>query len=907
MPLLVKVRSFLRNLFLSRNVEVDLDQEVHAHVALLIEENIRAGMSPKEAQRAAWIELGGIEQVKEQVREKRIGNWLHSVISDCRYGFRMLRKSPGISLVAVITLALGIGANTTIFNIMNGIFFRPLPFRGADRLVVLNEQNVRERNWTRNPAMATIFDWEKNTRSFEQIELAVNNEETANLTLGNETERLKVQFVTVGLPDMLGIEPVIGHGFQAGEPTMSGAAGGMTSQVLISQAMWQRHWAGDPGVLGKQLTLLNGTFTIVGVMPTNAWVYPWLKNIDVWMAVDPASSPKEFLPELRWLGVLARLKPDISLRQARAEMNVLGRQLADAQPETNRDWTADVLPPKDAWFAETRKSFYLLLGAVGFVLLIACANVANLLLARAGARTTEMAIRASMGCTRARILRQLLTESVLLGLIGGALGLALSYWGVKLFVVLLPDLAPLASSIVMDATVLTFTLALAAFTGILFGAFPALQISTSDLNRFLKEGGDRSGGGARNMGGSVLVVGEIALTLILLAGAGLMINSFVRLQGVDFGYNPAHLLTASVELDGEKYKQLLEGDLQRATPATDNFFQQTLQHLQNMPGVISAALEGATGQCLLRIAGRSDSGDKPTVNFAEADSSYVPTMQIHLISGRNLTATDDERSPWVALINATMAARFFPNESPLGKQIYLTLLDSNGRKVDEPSARVIVGVVADAKEFGPSRQTQPTTYVPYRQHIRDYLGGDAYTHFSKRLLLRTSGNPLSMAGIVRSIIGEVDRTQVVTDIRSMEQIVAEQVSPWRFMTQILGILAGIAITLAVIGTYGVMSYIVSRRTHEIGVRMALGARSSHVLGMVIKQGLKLTVPGIMLGLAGALMLTRFIGNMLYGVPPTDLLTFSVVSVLLAGIALAACYFPARRATGVDPVRALRNQ
>ena len=907
MPLLVKARSFLRSLFLSRNADLDLDCEVHAHLNLMIEENMRAGMSSKDAQRAARIELGGIEQVKEQVREERIGDWLHSVISDCRYGFRMLRKSPSISLVAVITLGLGIGANTTIFSVMNGIFFRPLPFRGADRLVVLNEQNVREHNWMRNPAMATIFAWEKHTRSFEQIELAVNNEETVNLTLGNETERLKVQFVTAGLADMLGIEPVMGHGFHAGEPTMSGAAGGMASQVLISQAMWQRHWAGDPGVLGKQLKLFNSTMTIVGVVPANAWVYPWLKNIDVWMAVDPVSSPQEFLPELRWLGVLARLKPDTSLRQARAEMAVLGRQLADEHPETNRDWTADALPLKDAWFAETRKSFYLLLGAVGFVLLIACANVANLLLARSGARTTEMAIRASMGCTRARILRQLLTESVLLALVGGALGLALSYWGVKLFVALLPDLVPLAGAIVMDPMVLTFTLGLATFTGILFGAFPAIHISTSDLNRFLKEGGDRSGGGARNIGGSALMIGEIALTLILLAGAGLMINSFVRLQDVDLGYNPTHLLRADVELDGEKYKQFVEGDIQRATLATDNFFQQTLERLHNAPGVVSAGLEGAMGQCLFRIAGRSDNGDKLIVNFAEADSNYVPTMQIRLIAGRNLIATDDERSPWVALINGTMATRFFPNDSPLGKRIYLTLQDANGRKVDEPNARTVVGVVADAKEFGPSRPPQPTTYVPYRQHIRDYPGGDAYTHFSKRLLLRTGGNPLTMAGAVRGVIGEVDRTQVVTDIRSVEQIVAEQVSPWRFMTQILGILSAIAVALAVIGTYGVMSYIVSQRTHEIGVRMTLGARSSHVLGMVLKQGIKLMVPGIVLGIAGASMLTRFIGNMLYGVPPTDLLTFSVVSVLLAGISLAACYFPARRATGVDPVRALRSQ
>ena len=829
-----------------------------------------------------------------------------SMLQDVRYGFRMLRKGPALSVTAALTLALGIGANTTIFSVMNGVFFRPLPFRGADCLVVLSERNLREQNWTRNPAMATVFDWEKQTQSFAQIELAVNNEETANLTLGNETERLKVQFVTPGLPDMLGIEPTIGHGFNAAEPTMGGAAGGTYNHILISHAMWQRHWGGDPGVLGKSINLFNNSMTIVGVMPRNAWVYPWLRNIDVWIAVDPASNPQEFPPELRWLGVLARLKPGTSLQQARAEMNTLGERLAQAHPETNRDWTADALPPQEAWFGDAKKSFYLLLGAVGFVLLIACANVANLLLARAGGRTTEMAIRASIGGTRARILRQLLTESVLLALIGGALGLALSYWGVKLFVALLPDLGSLVDKIVIDSRAMMFTLGLALCTGILFGTVPGTRLSKVDLNRSLKEGGDRSGG-SRNLGGSLLVVGELALTLILLAGAGLMVNTFVRLQRVDLGFNPAQLLTANVELDGERYKEFVEGDFQRATPAVDEFFRQTVERLQRAPGVLSAGLEGAAGQCLIRIAGRSDSGEPSGVSFAEVDNNYVPTMQIRLTAGRNLTLEDDERSPWVALINATMAKRYFSSESPVGKQIYLTLTDSNGRKVAEPSARTIVGVVADSREFGPNRQVEPMTYIAYRQHIRDYLGGNAYTHFAKRLLLRTSGNPLAMMRAVGSVVGEVDRTQVVIEIRSMEQIVAEQLTPWRFMMQILGILAGVAITLAAMGTYGVMSYTVSRRTHEIGVRMALGASSRDVLGMVLKQGLKLTVPGIALGLSGALALTRLIGNMLYGIPPTDPLTFSIVSVLLAGIALAACYFPARLATDVDPVKTLHSE
>jgi len=562
---------------------------------------------------------------------------------------------------------------------------------------------------------------------------------------------------------------------------------------------------------------------------------------------------------------------------------------------------------QEAWFGDAKQPFYLLLGAVGFVLLIACANVANLLLARAGARTTEMAIRASIGGTRARIVRQLLTESIVLALIGGVLGLALSYSGVKLFVALLPDLGTLVDAITIDGRVMLFALAVAMLTGILFGAAPAVRISAFDLNRCLKEGGDRAGGGTRNIGGSLLVVGEVALTLILLAGAGLMVNSFVRLQRVDLGFNPAHLLTADIDLDTAKYKQFVEGDIQRVTPATDDFFSQAVERLRSTPGVVAASLEGSPARSIVRIAGRSDTAQQPTVIYAEVDDAYVRTMQVPLLEGRNLAPKDDELAPWVALINAEMAKRYFPGENPIGKQIYLTLPENGARKVEEPGPRTIVGIVADANEFGPSSRPQPRLYLPHRQHVRDYLGGNAFAHLAKRLIMRTAGDPLAMTKVVRRVVGEVDRTQVVNKIQSMDQIMAEQVSPWRFLMEVFGILSGIALTLAAVGIFGVMSYTVSRRTHEIGVRMALGAGSGDVLVLMMKHGLRLTVPGIVLGLAGSFALTRLIGSMLYGVPPNDPLTLSIVSLLLLSIALAACYFPARRAMSVDPVKALRNE
>jgi predicted permease len=897
----------LGELFRKERRERELAAEMESHLQMHIEDNLRGGMSAPEARREALMKLGGVEQTKENYRDRRGLPVLETLLQDFRFALRMLRKKPGFTAAAVLTLALGIGANTTIFSVMNSIFFRPLPFKGADRLVVLNERNVQNQGWQRNPAMATVFEWEKHARSFAQIELAVNNEETANLTLGNETERLRVQFVTPGLPDLLGIRPVLGHGFDAAEPTMSGASGGLYNELLISHAMWQRHWGGDPGVVGKHLDLLSANFTIVGVMPPNAWVFPWLKDVDVWIAANPASNSKEFPPELRWLSVLARLRPDISLRQAQAEMNVFGQQLTQAHPETNRDWAAEALPLQESWFGNDRKSFYLLMGAVGFVLLIACANVGNLLFARAQARTTEMAIRASMGGTRARIVRQLLTESIVLGLIGGMLGLALSFWGVRLFVALLPELGTLADIVVIDGRVLTFTLGLATFTGILFGMVPAFRMSAIDLNRCLKEGGDRSGGSTR-IGGNLLVVAEVALTLILLAGAGLMVNSFVKLQGVALGFNPFNLLTANVELDGVKYKEFVEGDIQRVTPAVDDFFQHTVERLQRLPGVVSAALEGSAIECSLRILGRSEEGgEQPTARFAEADANYFHTMQIPLVEGRGLNVNDDDRSPWVAVITATLAKRLFPRENPLGKQISLTFADSGGRKIAETRAREIVGVVGDAKESGPSRPASAMIYVPHRQHIRDYLGGVAYMHLSKKLLLRTTGNPLAMTRAVRSAVGDVDRTQVVTNIRSMEQIMAETVSPWRFMMQILGILAGIAVTLAAVGIFGVMSYTVSRRTHEIGLRMALGASSRDMARLVLKHGLRLTVPGIALGVAGAMGLARVMGSALYGVGPSDPLTYVVVSVVLFLVASLASYLPARRAMKVDPLVALRYE
>jgi putative ABC transport system permease protein len=461
--------------------------------------------------------------------------------------------------------------------------------------------------------------------------------------------------------------------------------------------------------------------------------------------------------------------------------------------------------------------------------------------------------------------------------------------------------------VAIDGTVLGFTLGLSTFTGILFGLAPAIRVSGLDLNRTLKEGGDRSGG-SRQVAGNLLVVGEVALTMVLLAGAGLMINSFIRVSRVDVGFDRSHLLFAYVGLDGNAYHEWMPDGTQRVTPAADTFFQQAVGKLAKIPGVVSATLEGQTRQCPIRIAGRSEQGSEPTFAvFMEVGAGYFATMRIPVLAGRAPAATDDERAPWIAVINAATAKRYFSRVNPIGQQLFVSFMDVAGHKVAESQPREIVGVVGDVRQFGASQPAPTMIYAPDRQHIRDYPGGAGSTHLSKELIMRTSGNPLALSDTMRKVLAGIDRTQVVAGVQSMEQLAAEGVAPWRIFTQIFGFLSGVAIVLAAGGIYGVVSYTVSRRTHEIGVRIALGAGSRDVLGLVLKQGVKLAAPGILIGLAGAYAVTRGIGQLLYGVSPTDLPTFLIVSFLLAVVSLAACYLPARRAMSVNPVRALRNE
>jgi putative ABC transport system permease protein len=823
-----------------------------------------------------------------------------TLIQDLRYGVRVLRKGAGTSILAVVTLALGIGANTTIFSVVNALIFRPLPFRESDRLLILSEHNTKDRHWRRNPALATSRDWKEHARSFAQVEFAVTYTETANLLARDEAESINTQFVSVGLPGMLGLQPVLGRDFDAQDAMQAS----LQANVLISHSLWQRLWGGDPKVLGKRIETSVGTYTVIGVMPADRWVFPWVRDPDIWIPVDPTGPDQR--PDTRWWGCLARLHPGTTVQQAQAEMSLFGQRLAQAHPETNKDWTATAVPLRESWYEDDKSLVFMLVGASGFVLLIACANVANLLLARSGARTTEMAVRASIGGSRVRIARQLLTESVLLALIGGALGLGLSYWGVALMMSLVPEWFLSVGNVAIDGTVLGFTLGLSALTGILFGLAPAIRVSGLDLNRVLKEGGDRSGG-SRQLGGNLLVMGEVALTMVLLVGAGLMINSFIRLSQVDIGFDRSHLLVAYVGLDGKTYRELLSDDMQRVTPAVDNYFQQAVERLSKISGVLSATLEGQTRECPINIAGRSKDSEAKSAVFTEVGAGYFATMRIPLLAGRVLTAKDDGSAPWVVVINAAMAKRYFSGENPLGKQLFVGFTDTGGRKVAEGRPRAIVGVVGDVRQFGAGQPAPAMIYVPERQHIRDYPGGASSTHLSKTLMARTSGNPLTLSDTLRKVLAGIDRTQVVAGVQSMEQAAAEGVAPWRIFTQIFGFLSAVAIVLAAGGIYGVVAYSVSQNTHEIGIRMALGAQPADVLSLTVREGLKYVAVGLAIGFIAALALTRLISSMLYSVSPTDPLTFAAVSLLLTAVALLASYIPARRATKVDPMVALKYE
>ena len=822
------------------------------------------------------------------------------MIADLRYAIRTLLKSPGFTLVVILSLALGIGANSTMFSVINAVLLRPLKFKEPDRVVVLYEFNQEQARSIRNPALFSFLEWRRSTASFEQMELAVGGSEVYTVSGSGLPERLSAQFISPDLFALLGVGPTVGRNFAAEDLTHDGSTG-----IVISHGLWERRFGKTPDVAGMKLNL-SGTrlCTVVGVMPPQFWVFPYTRDTDFWIALSPTDNP--LTPNTRWFTILARLKPGVTLSEAQKEMDVFARRTAQDHPETNKDWGLRAESLTERYSRAWGEILYVLLGAVGFVLLIACANAAHLLLARAVKRKKEFAIRLSLGAGRNRIVQQLLTESVLVAIAAGVLGVLLSLWGIRLFVFLAPAWFPPTEEILVDRTVLFFALGVSILTGLLFGLIPALQASNPDVNQSLRgaEGsGDR---GSSNAGRGVFVVAEVALALVLLMGAGLMASTFA-LRGVDPGFNPSNVLTMRTFLSGLKYVKILGGDMKRVTPQADAFFQETLDHLAVLPGVQSVGMTSDLRPHQFQIIGQQEpSGRRPSADLAEVSADYFNTLQIPLLKGRYVSDEDRQETPWVVVINQVMAERFFPGADPIGQLIQLNYFDNGaGILISEPSPRRVIGIVGNVRHQGPRRDPPPAMYVSWRQHLWEYPGGGATLHLAKNWMIRTASNPTGLAAASKAAVAEVDPNQAVYNVMSMEQQLSEWLTGQRFNARLYATFAALALVLAVLGIYGVMSYFVSQRTREFGIRMALGADRKDVFRLVIRQAFYLSSIGIAVGIAASFGLTRFIKSQLFGVTPTDPTTAVVVCVILSLVALFACYFPARRATKVDPMVALR--
>jgi putative ABC transport system permease protein len=805
---------------------------------------------------------------------------MQTIWQDLRYGARMLLKNPAFTAVAVIALALGIGANTAIFSVVNGVLLSPLPYPQPEQLAWVWLDNRRQGIREDITSYPNFLDWRDKNQTFQGMSPVRNL--TVNLTGVGEPEELRGASVGANFFQLIGVYPAQGRGFTAEEEQP-----GKDKVVILSHGLWRRRFGGDAGILNKTISLNGEPYTVIGFMPPG---FQFPSKAELWTPL----APNERMRAARgafWLPVVGRLKPGVTRAQAQADMDVIGKQLEQDYPNINAGYGVNVVPLHEQLVGNIKWTLWVLLGAVGFVLLIACANVANLLLARAAARQREVAVRAALGAGRWRIIRQLLTESVLLAVVGGALGVLLAWWGLESLLKLSPANLPRLDNIHLDTRVLGFTLGLSLLTGLLFGLAPALHTSQLELSETLKEGG-RSGSGGRRAQRvrSVFIVAEIALTLALLVGAGLLMRSFWQLQQVSPGFRTDHLLTLQLSLPRTKYP---EGAQAVA------FYQQLQERLAALPGVESAS---AVSQILMpRVTSSSNftienRPQDPRAQQLElpvdiAQPNFFQTMGIQLLRGRAFAPQDARGQPAVALVNETFVKRYFPNEDPLGKRF--TFGDGN----NNPQWITIVGVVHDTKRQGLDEPIRMESWLPHAQNPGR----------SMQVVVRTKGDPLALAGTVREAVWALDRDLPIPKIETMEQILSESVAQRRLSMLLLSIFASVALLLAAVGIYGVMSYVITQRTNEIGIRVALGAQARDVLKLILGQGMKLALLGVGLGLVATLLLTRLLTSLLFGVSATDPVTFAGVALLLIAVALLACLIPAWRATKVDPMIALRYE
>jgi putative ABC transport system permease protein len=795
---------------------------------------------------------------------------------DARYGLRMLLKKPGFTLTAVITLALGIGATSTIFSFVNGILLRPLPYQDSGRLVSLDETAPKRGITSMGVSFPNFLDWREQNRVFTGV--AAYGGADYTLTGSGEPEQLSGADISYNTFEVLGVAPILGRTFTAEEDRP-----GNNLVVILGHNLWARRFGAKPDIIGQKITLLNRPHTVIGVMPPD-FKFPEVADLWVPLALDTSMWTRND----HGLSAIARLKPGVTVEQAQSDMTAIARRIEEANPVTNEGLGVGVIPLREGLVSDYHKALFILLGVVGLVLLIACANVANLLLARASARVKEVAIRTALGAGRWRVFRQLVTESLVLGVMGGALGLMLAIWGLDLLLAAIPIDFPFWMKFNLDGRVLGFTAGVTLLTGLIFGAAPALQASKVDLNETLKDGGRGAAGGGRHRMLRSLVVAEVALSLILLIGAGLMMRSFMRLQQTNPGLNPDNLLTLRMDLPSAKYN----------TPEKrQRFYKELFERISALPGVEAAGgvsnlpLGGATWGRSLTVEGFPvlPVGQAPIINHCVITPNYFRAMGIPLLMGRDFTDADARDSMKVTIIDERLAREYWPNESPLGKHVRFGPPEGN-----EP-LHTIVGVVGAVKHESLRLTRRNTVYLPHAQIVIDDMA-----------LAVRAANPENLTPAVRGQVNAIDPDLPIIGVRTMAEIVSRSVWQPRLYTILFGVFAAVALALASIGIYGVMAYSVSERTREIGVRVALGAQRSDVLKLVVAQGMKLTLIGACVGLGAALALTRLMQTLLFEVSATDPLTFVALAAFLSVVALVACYLPARRAANVDPMIALRQ-
>jgi len=882
---ILRLRS--RTLVRRERVESDLERELRFHLDQQTAENIAAGMPPSEARRAAIRRLGGYTQIQEECRDMRRTNHIENFRRDLRYALRMLRANPGFTVVIVLTLALAIGANSAIFSVIDGVLLRPLPYPQAGRLARVFFHNA---NWPKFPLNPWDFrDFRARLRSFES--LAGFTRGDLQLSGAGRPERFTGFKVTAGYFHALGIQPARGREFNANDEIP-----GNGQVVILSDRLWRERFGADPHILGRKIVLDSRPFTVAGVMPPDT-EHPGNsyhgvaqgRTVDLWWPFTFEGNPNE--RGSHFLEVLGRLKPGVTAVQAQAEMNTVIAELRRVHPEALSGWQARIVPLYDEIVGPSRRLLLVLLGAVGLVLLIACANAANLLLARATVRRRELAVRAAMGADRWRLVSQMLAESLLIATIGGGLGILIAAGGVRVLVALLPAGFPRADTIQINGVVLAFTAGIALATGFLFGLAPALQSARTDLQESLREGarGATSGGGALRLR-STLLVGEVALACLLLTAAGLMLRSFVNLLRTDPGFRPEHLLTATIGLPDKTYKPI---DMV-------HFWTRLNASLDSVAGIRAAGI----GTDLPwtgwddNIGGFTIEGKNPPphqefhARYHVASPDYFRALGISLVRGRFFAGSDTAKAPPVMIINQAMARRYWPDEDAVGKRITFE---------DHPKPQdwlTVVGIVGDVKDRPDSPEAQNSMWWPIEQT-------PIYVN-QMSVVLRGISDAGLLANDLREAVHQLDPTLAVAEIRPMDSIADANISLPRFALFLVMLFAGLALTLAAIGIYGVISYSVSRRTHEFGLRMALGAKPGDVLALVLRQGVRLALLGVVLGLAGALVLGRVLWSLLYQVRAADPLTYLAVAALAMAVAALACYVPAQRATSVEPARALHS-